>query len=85
MTVSYAVTATDLDVHFAITNIGDETLPASIGAHPAVNWPLLPDIATEACVLEFADEARARTPPERWFATTEARTDAHRWKIPQSF
>jgi galactose mutarotase-like enzyme len=58
LAVSYAVLAADLEVHFAITNTGEETLPASIGAHPAFNWPLSPEIAKEAYALEFAGEER---------------------------
>src|SRR5882762_2122777 len=40
--VTYTVDSADLKVAFDITNTGDENLPASIGAHPAFNWPLLP-------------------------------------------
>lgn len=58
LTVSYAVADADLEVQFAITNTGDETLPASIGAHPAFNWPLSPEIAKDAYILEFDEEER---------------------------
>ena len=34
----------ELDVAFEVTNTGKEMLPASIGAHPAFNWPLLPEL-----------------------------------------
>jgi galactose mutarotase-like enzyme len=58
LAVSYAVAAADLEVRFTIANTGEETLPASIGAHPAFKWPLLPEIPKEAYVLEFAEEER---------------------------
>jgi galactose mutarotase-like enzyme len=58
LAVSYAVVAADLEVRFAITNTGEEALPTSIGAHPAFNWPLSPEIAKEAYALEFAEGER---------------------------
>jgi galactose mutarotase-like enzyme len=58
LAVSYAVAAAELEVSFAITNTGDGTLPASIGAHPAFNWPLSPEIAEDDYALEFAEEER---------------------------
>jgi galactose mutarotase-like enzyme len=41
MALTYAVDDVHLDVRFEITNTGDEILPASLGGHPAFNWPLL--------------------------------------------
>jgi galactose mutarotase-like enzyme len=46
-------------VTFEITNTGGEPLPASIGAHPAFNWPLLPELAKTDYRLTFADDERA--------------------------
>jgi galactose mutarotase-like enzyme len=40
-------------------NTGEEILPASIGAHPAFNWPLLPGSAKQAYALTFAHEEPA--------------------------
>jgi len=57
--VAYAVDNADLKVSFDITNTGDENLPASIGAHPAFNWPLLPELTKEAYALNFSDEEPA--------------------------
>ena len=54
--VAYAVKDADLDIAFAVTNTGDEVLPASIGGHPAFNWPLLPDLPKEAYALTFSDD-----------------------------
>jgi galactose mutarotase-like enzyme len=59
LAVTYAVERAHLNVAFAITNTGDEMLPASIGAHPAFNWPLLPGLAKEAYRLTFSSEERA--------------------------
>ena len=57
--ITYAVIIADLKVAFDITNTGDENLPASIGAHPAFNWPLLPELAKEAYTLNFSDDEPA--------------------------
>lgn len=56
LAVTYAVEGAHLDVVFEITNTGDETLPASIGAHPAFNWPLLPGLPKEAYGISFSRE-----------------------------
>ena len=57
--VTYTVKGADLDVALEITNTGDEMLPASIGAHPAFNWPLLSGLGKENCTLVFSDEETA--------------------------
>ncbi len=59
LSVTYTLERQQLGVTFNIANTGDEMLPASIGAHPAFNWPLLPDLPKEAYRLTFADEERA--------------------------
>jgi galactose mutarotase-like enzyme len=59
LTVTYALQQVDLEVTLEIANTGEETLPASIGAHPAFNWPLVPGLAKEAYTLTFSDEERA--------------------------
>jgi galactose mutarotase-like enzyme len=58
-TVTYTLHEADLDVAFEIENPGDETLPASVGGHPAFNWPLLPATAKESCSLRFSNEEPA--------------------------
>jgi galactose mutarotase-like enzyme len=58
LAVSYTVQQTHLDVALAVTNTGDEMLPASIGGHPAFNWPLLPGLGKEAYRLTFSSEER---------------------------
>ena len=47
LTVTYTLHEADLDVALEIENPGDESLPASVGGHPAFNWPLLPGVAKE--------------------------------------
>jgi galactose mutarotase-like enzyme len=58
LTVTYTVEQAHLGVAFAVTNTGSEMLPASIGAHPAFNWPLLPGLDKEAYRLIFSSEER---------------------------
>jgi len=59
LAVTYRLQAADLDVTLAITNTGDEMLPASIGAHPAFNWPLVEGVAKESYRLTFSDQEPA--------------------------
>ena len=58
-TVTYTLHEADLDVVLEIENPGDEILPASVGGHPAFNWPLLPGTAKESYSLRFSDEEAA--------------------------
>ena len=53
--ISYTAKGADLEVALQITNTGDENMPASIGAHPAFNWPLLPELTREDYRLTFSD------------------------------
>lgn len=57
--VTYAVKDADLDVTLAVTNTGNEVLPASIGGHPAFNWPLLPGLDKQNYALTFSDDETA--------------------------
>jgi galactose mutarotase-like enzyme len=59
LAVVYVVRAGDLDVTLEITNTGADMLPASIGGHPAFNWPLLPGMAKENYTLAFSDDEPA--------------------------
>jgi galactose mutarotase-like enzyme len=59
LAVSFALSGLDLDVTFEVTNTGGEVLPASIGAHPAFNWPLLPTQTKESYRLIFSDDEPA--------------------------
>ena len=58
-TLTYTLHGADLDVALEIENPGDEMLPASVGGHPAFNWPLLPGTAKESYSLSFSDEETA--------------------------
>ncbi|PIT01906.1 aldose epimerase [Bradyrhizobium nitroreducens] len=54
LTAIYALDDAGLDLTLVIANTGRETLPASIGGHPAFNWPLQPGLAKESYALTFA-------------------------------
>jgi galactose mutarotase-like enzyme len=56
LAVTYRLQQSALDVTLALTNAGDEMLPASLGAHPAFNWPLVDGVAKESYRLTFSDE-----------------------------
>ncbi len=55
LTAAYAIDESGLDLTLTIANTGKETLPASIGGHPAFNWPLRPGAAKESYALTFAN------------------------------
>jgi len=57
--VNYVLRGADLDVTLEITNPGEEMLPASVGGHPAFNWPLLAGVPKERYRLNFAREETA--------------------------
>ncbi|VIO79954.1 hypothetical protein CI1B_82880 [Bradyrhizobium ivorense] len=57
--VTYAVAGAALEVAFDVINTGDEMLPASLGGHPAFNWPLRAGLPKEAYTLTFANEEPA--------------------------
>jgi galactose mutarotase-like enzyme len=44
---------------FTVTNSGRETLPASVGAHPAFVWPLTTELDKSSHVLEFEEDEAA--------------------------
>lgn len=57
--VTYTVASAALDIGFDILNTGEETLPASLGGHPAFNWPLLAGLPKQAYALNFANNESA--------------------------
>ena len=57
--VTYAVSGAELEITLRIGNPGDEVLPASIGAHPAFNWPLSPELTKSDYTLSFSDQETA--------------------------
>lgn len=56
LVVTYSLDASGLEVTLAVSNPGAEPLPASIGGHPAFNWPLQPGLAKEDHALTFAQD-----------------------------
>jgi galactose mutarotase-like enzyme len=44
-----------LHISFNLENAGNVVLPASVGAHPAFNWPLAPGTAKDAHRIVFDD------------------------------
>ncbi|WBL80358.1 aldose 1-epimerase family protein [Bradyrhizobium xenonodulans] len=54
LTAGYALDESGLDLTLTIANTGTETLPASLGGHPAFNWPLQPGKVKESYALTFA-------------------------------
>lgn len=59
LAIGYELKPRQLGVTFEITNTGGEPLPGSIGAHPAFNWPLLPELSKEAYRLTFGENEPA--------------------------
>lgn len=55
LTAGYALDESGLDLTLTIANTGKETLPASLGGHPAFNWPLQPREGKESYELTFAN------------------------------
>ncbi len=51
--VTYSLDDGGINVSFKLANSGEETLPASLGGHPAFNWPLVPDLPKKAYSLTF--------------------------------
>ncbi|AMA59719.1 aldose 1-epimerase family protein [Bradyrhizobium sp. CCGE-LA001] len=54
LSAAYAIDESGLDLTLTIANTGEETLPASIGGHPAFNWPLRAEGVKEDYALTFA-------------------------------
>lgn len=55
LVVRYQLQENALDVTLKVTNTGGDILPASIGAHPAFNWPLSEGLPKESYRLVFSD------------------------------
>ncbi|UPK33876.1 aldose 1-epimerase family protein [Bradyrhizobium sp. 186] len=55
VTATYTLDDAGLDLALTIANTGGETLPASLGGHPAFNWPLQPELPKESYALTFAN------------------------------
>jgi galactose mutarotase-like enzyme len=59
LAITYAVEENRLEVTLELTNTGDVVLPASIGAHPAFNWPLAAGSPKQSYTVAFSDEEPA--------------------------
>ncbi|OPY96768.1 aldose epimerase [Bradyrhizobium sacchari] len=55
LTAIYTIDETGLDLSLTVANTGKEILPASLGGHPAFNWPLQPGVPKESYALTFAN------------------------------
>nr|WP_294504971.1 aldose 1-epimerase family protein [uncultured Rhodopila sp.] len=54
--IAYAIAGATLEITYTVTNTGQEVLPASMGAHPAFRWPLVPGEPKQAYALTFDSE-----------------------------
>ena len=53
--VTYGIEGDRLAIGYEITNTGTEMMPASIGAHPAFNWPLVAGADKNDHTIIFSD------------------------------
>ena len=51
----YVVSGDTLAIEHRVLNTGKETLPCSVGAHPAFRWPLADGVPKEDHTLEFSE------------------------------
>lgn len=56
---AYELQGDALAIRYTLSNPGADSLPASLGAHPAFRWPLVDGVAKEAHTLEFEAEEGA--------------------------
>ncbi|MBW4025124.1 MAG: aldose 1-epimerase family protein [Proteobacteria bacterium] len=55
----YRLEADGLTLRYVISNPGESALPAALGAHPALAWPILPGVPKEEHELRFARDETA--------------------------
>lgn len=55
LTATYTIDDAGLDLSLTIANTGKETLPASLGGHPAFNWPLQAGVPKQSYALTFTN------------------------------
>ncbi|WP_441234190.1 aldose 1-epimerase family protein [Bradyrhizobium sp. 930_D9_N1_4] len=55
LTAAYTLDDAGLDLTLTVANTGQETLPTSLGGHPAFNWPLRAGAPKESYALTFAN------------------------------
>ena len=58
--IRYSVAADTLAIQYSIINTGADSLPASVGAHPAFRWPLAAGLNKEDHTLEFSADEPSR-------------------------
>ncbi len=63
LSAAYAIDESGLDLTLTIANTGEETLPASIGGHPAFNWPLQPERAKRGLCTDLYAGGIVSRPP----------------------
>jgi galactose mutarotase-like enzyme len=56
LTAGYAIDDRGLDLSLSVINTGGDTLPVSLGGHPAFNWPLQAGVPKESYTLTFTTE-----------------------------
>src|SRR5207248_3056173 len=56
LTATYTIDDAGLDLSLTVTNTGKETLPVSLGGHPAFNWPLQAGVPKDRYALTFTNE-----------------------------
>ncbi|MDN3274156.1 aldose 1-epimerase family protein [Frankia sp. RB7] len=56
LTATYTIDDSGLDLVLTVVNTGKETLPVSLGGHPAFNWPLQAGVPKESYALAFTNE-----------------------------
>jgi galactose mutarotase-like enzyme len=56
LVATYGLDDAGLEVALKVVNTGDESLPASLGGHPAFNWPLKAGLPKASYALTFAKE-----------------------------
>lgn len=59
--IIYELRRNQLYITYQVENLGKETMPFSIGAHPGFNCPLFPDEEREHYYLEFEKEEKLET------------------------
>lgn len=58
--IDYTLRGNTVTTRYTIRNPHTDVLPASIGAHPAFNWPLIPGITKEDHTISFSHEETAK-------------------------
>jgi galactose mutarotase-like enzyme len=53
--VTFTLVGAQLSIVYAVTNQGDAKMPASIGGHPAFNWPLVQGTDKQSHWLAFSE------------------------------